>query len=169
MHADIREPAAQDQRLDLQPLEKDLEIGSEKGRVPTLGNLMVAGAKPQLLLGDLGPGVPVETMEILVAVQFPPKVDQVGPMHLLDKDHRDVVVMRSIDQVPGRQHAILIARHVIDRADGAVVDEGAFLDIDDDQGGAAFDEGARRFTGVRHFSGSMVAAGPAHIRLNSEG
>ena len=68
-------------------------------------------------------------------------------MHLLDKDDRDAGVMRFVDSGAGRKHPVFVARHVVDGSHDAVVNEGAGLNVDDNQGRLSFDQGA--FGGVR--------------------
>jgi hypothetical protein len=84
-------PADEDQRVRLQPLEQDFELGPEETRVPAFGDPVVVRAHSEFG-GDLGAGVALEQVDVLGSVEFPPKVHEVAPVSLLEEHDRNAVL-----------------------------------------------------------------------------
>jgi hypothetical protein len=59
-------------------------------------------------------------------------------------------IVGGIDQTASGAHAVLVPRHIVDRAHFAVIDKGAFLNVDHNQGGPAFDQLSGLFWLRRH-------------------
>jgi hypothetical protein len=87
VHADVGQPADQQQGLHVEAPQQDLELGAEEARVAPLGDEVVALPRAELL-DELGARVALEAMDALVAVQLPTEVHQVPPVDLLGEDDR---------------------------------------------------------------------------------
>ena len=74
----ICQAATQQQRVDLQPTQQDLEIGTKEGRVSAFLNQIVCWPKIQFLGGNLCIRVVFKTVNVLTTIQFATKVNKVG-------------------------------------------------------------------------------------------
>ena len=89
MHAHIRQPTGQDQRVNFQPTEQNFEICPVKGRIAPFLDQVIAGTEIQNLACDVGFRVIVKTVDIFIPIQFAAEIDKVCTMNFLNEDDRD--------------------------------------------------------------------------------
>ena len=78
MHTDIRQAAGEDQRINLQSAQQDFQISAVKSRIAPFLDQIVTGAKVKHIGCNVGFGVAVETVNILVPVQLAAKINKIG-------------------------------------------------------------------------------------------
>ena len=85
MHAHIRQPTGQDQRVNFQPTEQNFEICPVKGRIAPFLDQVIAGTEIQNLACDVGFRVIVKTVDIFIPIQFAAEIDKVCTMNFLNE------------------------------------------------------------------------------------
>jgi len=88
-------------------------------------------------------------VRVLRTVEFAANVDAICAVNFLDKNHGDASVVDRIHRFAGFEHTVFKACDIGDRAVIADVDKCAFLDVDDNQGRAAFDEATFPMSALR--------------------
>lgn len=107
VHADIRERARENERIDSHFSQKHAQFSSEESRVSALANDMVGGAQPDNLRRNWRHRVPLDTVDRLITVEFAAEIDHIGAMYFLDKDHWNTGSACCINQQPNPPHSLL--------------------------------------------------------------
>ncbi len=138
VHAHVGVTSDEDQGLGAQALEQDLQLGAEEARVATLADHVVVGTHTEIR-GDLRPGVALEEVDSLGAVELATEVDEVPSVCLLEEDDRDAALPRLLDEGRHAVHGVLVAGH---ERDGGLpcVRRPASLDVDDHEDRTALDQ-----------------------------
>src|SRR6266545_121657 len=138
VHADVGQPADQQQGLHVEASQQDLEVGAEEARVAPFGDEVVTLAWAELL-DEFGARVALQTMDALLAVQLPTEVHEVSTVDLLGEDDRYASGPAGVNHSDDPLHLLGEARHERDpRLLEWLVP--ALLHVDHDEGRSALNQ-----------------------------
>lgn len=111
VHADVGQLACQDQRLGLQALQEDLQIGAEEAGLAPVDDQVLPLAFGSQRLDELGIGRAFHAMHTLVAIELPAEVGMAHAVSRGEEDDRHSRLARHPDHPPDALHPTLEARH----------------------------------------------------------
>ena len=98
VHADVGQPADEQQRVRAVGLQDELELGGEERRVAALADEVLVGPRVEAV-GELGRRVALQAVDALGAVELAAEVDERALVDLLDEDDRHARRSRAVDEL----------------------------------------------------------------------